>query len=48
MGKIYNPPTVTEIGSINEAVNADMVSLISDGVTIPGDMVLITLTKSDM
>lgn len=48
MQKSYNTPTVAEIGSINEAVNADQVSLVSDGVTIPGDMVLITLTKSDV
>ena len=44
--KSYVTPAVTEIGSINESVHADRVSFTPDGVTIKGDKVLITLTKS--
>lgn len=46
--KTYNTPTVSEIGSLNESVQADRLSTVSDGVTFPEDFVLITLTKSDM
>jgi len=46
MKKPYKTPELSEVGSINETVQADQVSLVSDGVTIPGNMVLITLTKS--
>lgn len=46
MKKPYTTPELSEVGSINETVQADQVSLVSDGITIPGNMVLITLTKS--
>lgn len=46
--KSYTTPQVAEIGSINESVHQSRQSLQSDGTTIPGEKVLITLTKSDV
>jgi hypothetical protein len=42
----YKTPSLARIGGLNDLVQADRVSLTADGVTVPGDMVLITLTKS--
>jgi hypothetical protein len=44
--KTYTTPELSELGSINEAVHADRVSLTPDGTIITGDMVLVLLTKS--
>ncbi|CAN5806703.1 hypothetical protein BH23GEM6_BH23GEM6_20110 [soil metagenome] len=42
----YKTPILTKVGGLNDVVQADRVSLNPDGVMIPGDMVLLLLTKS--
>jgi hypothetical protein len=42
----YKTPSLARIGGLNDLVQADRVSLSPDGVIVPGDMVLLLLTKS--